>query len=100
LEIDERRSASLTGITHIRRIVVETAPALFIVACADRACRDGGHDLTREIMSALGRGLTEFGGEHTCQGQLGPALCGSVLRYVAVATFTADASARGEEPRS
>src|SRR5262245_36083864 len=54
LEIDVRReTGTLSGGTHIRRVVVENAPALFFVPCADRDCNDGGHDLTREIMTAL-----------------------------------------------
>ena len=48
LEIEERRGGGvLAGGTHIRRIMVEHAPALFDLPCGDRTCKDGGHDLTR-----------------------------------------------------
>jgi hypothetical protein len=90
LEIDERRGmGALSGGMHIRRVVVENAPALFFMPCSDRDCRDGGHDLTREIMGALSRGQPRFEGEDACEGQLGSARCGTVLRFVAVATYRA-----------
>jgi hypothetical protein len=88
LEIDVRRETGvLSGGTHIRRVVVENAPALFFVPCADRDCQDGGHDLTREIMTALRKTQTRFEGQDACAGQVGPARCGNVLRYVGVATY-------------
>jgi hypothetical protein len=88
LEVDQRRAAdSVTGTSHIRRIVVENAPALFIVPCADRACTDGGHDLTREILQALQKKLDKFEGQHACQGNVRTAHCGSVLRYSATAVY-------------
>jgi hypothetical protein len=77
----------VTGTSHIRRIVVENAPALFIVPCADRSCTDGGHDLTREIMQALNQKREKFEGTNTCQGNVRTAHCGSVLKYTATATY-------------
>ena len=88
LEIEERRGGGvLAGGTHIRRILVEHAPALFDLPCGDRTCKDGGHDLTRVILGALQTGVTRFEGEDPCSGWLGTAPCGSVLRYVGVATY-------------
>ncbi len=88
LEIDERRgSGAVTGSTHIRRVVVENAPALFIFPCSDRDCKEGGHDLTDEIVRSLGRSETTFEGTHVCDGQLGSARCGSILKYVGTATY-------------
>lgn len=77
----------LAGGTHIRRIVVERAPALFELPCGDRSCKDGGHDLTHAILTELQHGTTRFEGENHCSGYLGGAPCGSVLRYVGVATY-------------
>jgi hypothetical protein len=88
LEIEERRAGGvLTGGTHIRRIVVESAPALFVIPCGDRACKEGGHDITRRVMAALHEGKDSFGGDDTCSGQLGPARCDSILHYKGVATY-------------
>ena len=47
LEIEERRAGgSLSEAAHVRRIVVERAPALFVLPCHDAACKGGGHDVT------------------------------------------------------
>ncbi|MBK7583913.1 MAG: hypothetical protein IPI67_27425 [Myxococcales bacterium] len=89
LEIDERTSASgLAGSSHIRRIVVESAPALFLVACGDSACRDGGHDITDVVMRALRNQEARFDGTDTCRGMLGSGYCSRTLHYVGVATYT------------
>lgn len=90
LEIEERRAGSSVADTrHIRRIVVESAPALFDLVCGDPSCRDGGHDVTRAVLQALSRGSTQFEGEDTCHGTIGNnAPCSRVLRFVAHATYT------------
>jgi hypothetical protein len=72
---------------HIRRVVVERAPALFEVPCQEPKCRDGGHDLTGEIMRALRALSTDFDGEDRCRGQLGAADCHRILRFVGRATY-------------
>lgn len=90
LTIDERRpSGSLAGGSHIRRVMVQTAPALFNLPCSDRSCNDGGHDCTRAVMNALRASQTRFEHESTCHGHLGStgAPCEAVLRYVGVATY-------------
>ena len=88
LEIEERRGGGKLSVgAHIRRIVVESAPALFFVTCGDRSCKDGGHDLTSEIMSSVLRSETRFEGEHTCDGQLGTVPCGTALHYVGFAEY-------------
>ena len=88
LDVEERSAgASVPEATHIRRIVVEHAPALFAIPCTDHACRDGGHDLTLQIMHALRANETEFTGEDACNGHLGPSSCRRVLKFVAHATY-------------
>lgn len=88
LEIDERTSAAgLTTSSHIRRIVVESAPALFLVACGDASCRDGGHDITEPVMRALRGGETRFEGDDSCRGALGSGFCARTMHYVGVATY-------------
>jgi hypothetical protein len=93
LQIEERRAgARLAESSYIRRIVVEHARALFLIPCGDRTCRDGGHDLTSDILSALGTGARTFEGENACLGQTGSAACQRVLRYVAEAEFSGSAT--------
>ncbi len=85
LEIDERRGGE--AVTHVRRVVVETAPALFAMSCVQKGCVGGGHDLTREILTSLTRGEQRFQGTSICDGQLGPTNCGSQLGYVGHAIY-------------
>ena len=89
LEVDERREGSIVGTDgrHIRRIVLEHAPALFIIPCGDPHCRDGGYDVTNQVMRGLHAGATRFESQDSCSGTIGSASCSRVLRFVAVATF-------------
>ncbi len=88
LHIDEQRgNGTITVARHTRRVVVEHAPALFALPCADRDCRGGGHDLTSEIVHALAKRQTSFEGHHACEGQIGSSPCPNVLHYVAEATY-------------
>jgi len=86
IEVVESR-AGAPEIAHIRKVVVEHAPALFDIACGDRKCVGGGHDVTAPILSALKRGEKRFDGEHVCDGTLGNEACGRRLRFNVQATF-------------
>jgi len=89
LDIDEhtREGVVSSEPAHIRRIVVEHAPALFFLPCGDTRCRDGGHDVTRAVMAALRDGKTQFEGEDACSGTQGSGHCGRILHYIGMATF-------------
>jgi hypothetical protein len=89
LEIEERTGSGIVGTEprHIRRIVVENAAALFIVSCGDPRCKDGGHEITHSVMSALRAGQTRFEGEDACAGSQGSGQCERVMRYVGIATY-------------
>ena len=88
LEIEERRPGAVSAdVQHVKRVPVESAPALFDLTCCDRSCKDGGHDITRAIMMELERGSTDFEGEDTCHGALGSAQCSRILRYKAFASY-------------
>jgi len=88
LEVRETRSGiSNPEASHIRRIVVSSAPALFVVPCHDSNCKDGGHDVTSEVLSALRSRTPRFEGEDGCGGQVGSAGCQRVLHYIATATY-------------
>ena len=66
---------------------VASAPALFVMPCHDAHCKDGGHDLTREILAELRQRNGRFTGEDACRGTVGSSGCSRVLGYVAVATY-------------
>lgn len=96
IEVLERSSSiSRPEHTHVRHIVVPVAPALFVLPCHDTQCKDGGHDLTAEILAALRGQKVRFGGEDVCSGVVGSAGCSRVLGYAAVATYRAPIAAGG-----
>jgi len=89
LEIEESSDATtVSRPKHLRRIVVERAPALFLVPCGDPRCTDGGHDVTSAIMSALHKRQPAFSGEDKCNGYLGTSPCTRILRYDAIAQYS------------
>jgi hypothetical protein len=89
LEISERRAGGIEpDVSHVKRVVVDSAPALFDLSCCDRSCKDGGHDITRMIMTELERGSERFEGEDACHGSLGTAPCGRVLHFTGIATYS------------
>jgi hypothetical protein len=88
LEIEERRPGISNGeASHIRRVVVEHAPALFVVPCHDKQCNDGGHDMTPFVMKALQAREERFEGEDVCYGTVGSSACRRVLRIVGIAEY-------------
>jgi len=89
LEIEERSEGGspVPGPTHVRRVVVAHAPALFVVPCGDALCRDGGHDVTNAVMRALRANETRFEGQDACTGSIGAAQCSRVLHFVGIATY-------------
>jgi hypothetical protein len=85
LTIEDR--SGLTSTTHVRRVVVDCAPALFLVACADPRCAEGEHDLTSSVMQALRKRQTSFEGTDECQGSVGPSNCARIVHFDGVATY-------------
>ena len=74
---------------HVRQVVIDRAPALFVVPCANRDCKDGGHDITSDVMRALRSHNAQFEGTSACNGSLGSAgaPCTSVLGFSGQATY-------------
>jgi hypothetical protein len=88
LEVEEQRGAStLTETKHVRVVVVERAPALFLLPCGDRDCRDGGHDVTEPILRGLSAGKDSFEVEDSCAGNVRSAECGRVVRVAVRAAY-------------
>lgn len=87
IDVEEHLASGTVASTHVRRVVVERAPALFDMPCNDRSCKEGGHDLTRQILADLRRGKTRFEGSHPCEGNIGSSRCQMILKYVAHATY-------------
>lgn len=93
LEVEERRGTTSAGDPkHVRLIVVDSAPALFALPCGDHACRDGGHDVTDEVLRSLSARATHFEIDDTCHGSIGTAACGAVMHVTVEATYRAPGS--------
>jgi hypothetical protein len=85
LAIAERHGAG--EFKHVRPILVDRAPALFLVPCGDPRCVDGGHDLTAAVLRALRAGETSFQGSDGCSGSLGSSVCLRVIHFDCTAEF-------------
>jgi hypothetical protein len=90
LEVQERRgtwpSADPEG-SHVKHIVVATAPAVFVITCHDAQCRDGGYDVTALVMRALRSREQRFECADQCRGRIGTADCQRVIKVVGTATY-------------
>ncbi len=91
LELRVEDNAGMIGASpvHIRRIVIDRAPALFLLSCQDPRCADGEHDMTTSIMRALRARETAFQGEDECSGSVGLGNCSRVLHFNAIAEYRA-----------
>jgi hypothetical protein len=79
-----------TGSTkHRRHVVVQRAPALFVITCGDERCDDEGHDITNALMHALRSRERHAAGEHVCEGSTGSAPCGRRIQYEMFAEYGA-----------
>ncbi len=87
LDIAENRGATYADPKHARIVVVETSPALFAFPCSDHSCRDGGHDLTTNILTGLLEGKTHFEMDQPCEGTVGSAECGRNIHVEVTATY-------------
>jgi hypothetical protein len=72
---------------HVRHVVLDRAPALFLFPCGDPRCVDGEHDLTATVMRALDAGQTSFHGDDDCTGSVGSAYCSRVLHVDGTAEY-------------
>ncbi len=102
LGLEDRAGAS-GRIQYIRRIMVDHAPALFLVPCGDPKCAGREHDLTADVLRALRSSEASFHGEDACKGSEAPGGCGRVLHFEAVASYrlepVASSRAANKHPR-
>lgn len=88
LEIEERRgSVSVAESKHVKIVPVDHAPALFVLVCGDSSCKDGGHELTSQVMRHLSSGQTTFELDDECLGSVGTATCHRVVHLKGIATY-------------
>jgi hypothetical protein len=87
IRIDEK--SVITAPKYVRRFVVNSAPAVFIVPCSDQNCGEGGHDITTEVVGALRSHRRNFSGTHVCSGWIGSDRCTRTIWYEVEAEFAA-----------
>jgi hypothetical protein len=87
LQINENQGVIAAGPKYARIFTVETSPAIFVFACANPSCRDGGHDLTNSVIRGLSDGKTEFTLDQGCEGNVGTANCERSLHIEVTATY-------------
>jgi hypothetical protein len=80
-------SLPVPGSEYVKVIPVQHASAHFEIPCSDTRCKDGGHDLTHDILRALRHEEGEIEGEDACRGTTGSAECGRSLKYSVSATY-------------
>ena len=74
--------------SHARVVVVQRAPALFWVPCANKDCKHGGYEITRPVLDALKAHKTTFTGSAHCSGETANGdRCNGELQYEGTATF-------------
>jgi len=89
LRLDIEECTGVGANAYTRRVVIDCAPALFLVPCGDPRCIDGEHDLTTDVMRALRSRGTSFHGEEGCRGSVGPSACSRVLHFDVIADYRA-----------
>ena len=74
--------------SHARVVVVQRAPALFWVPCANKDCQHGGYEITHPVLTALKQKKTTFTGSAHCSGETAAGgRCEGELQYEGVATY-------------
>ena len=81
LEIAIVEHSGVATSSHRKRVVVATAPALFVIPCGEPRCEDGGHDITHDVLRTLRDRKTQMHGDHTCGGQIASVDCRRRIDY-------------------
>ena len=87
LLIEEQNGVGSTK--HVRHVMIDSAPALFLVPCGDPRCADGEHDLTTTVLRALDTRKTSFQGDDDCTGSVGMGYCARVIHFNGTAEYRA-----------
>jgi hypothetical protein len=87
LDIAETHGETNASAKYARIVMVETSAAVFALGCADPSCRDGGHDLTGDVLRGLHEGKQHFEVNQRCYGTVGSAECGRQMHVDVTATY-------------
>lgn len=87
LRILVRERSGMGQVTYRKHFQVGSAPALFVIGCGDERCRDGGHDITIDVMRALRAHQLKAEGHHACDGRTGTAGCVRTIDFELIAEY-------------
>lgn len=85
IKVDEK--SIISAPRYVRRIVVDRAPAVFLIPCSDPNCGEGGHDISSEVMAALRGKKHRFNGSHLCTGWVGSKHCERTIWFEVEAEY-------------
>ena len=88
IKVDEK--SVITSPKYVRRIVVPSAPAMFILPCGNLNCSDGGHDISEDVLTALRHRKRSFGGSHCCSGWIGSSRCERTVWFECEAEYSSE----------
>ncbi|HEU5073450.1 MAG TPA: hypothetical protein VFU02_04745 [Polyangiaceae bacterium] len=88
LELEEfSEGHSIVGTRRVTLVVIDHAAALFEIPCSDPKCEEGGHEITREVLSELAKQPPRFEIESGCHGYMANRPCGRTLRVIGQAEY-------------
>jgi len=88
IAVEERSGyTTIAPVSHVRRVVVESAPALFEIQCSSDECDGGYYDVTYDVLHALKQGVERFEFSCACNGTVRGASCPREAHFVGVARY-------------
>lgn len=74
---------------YTRLFVLDSAPAYFWIPCSNPGCEEGGHDVTRDVISGLKAGKKHITGQSECCGVVRDMPCTAAIRFEVEASYVA-----------
>jgi hypothetical protein len=81
------QGGSMPETRHVRRFVLATARALFLIPCGNPLCQGGGHDISTVVMGALRSHRPEQAGDSPCPGLVDGTPCTRTVHFIVRGTF-------------
>jgi hypothetical protein len=87
IELAEGGQGGMPETRHVRRFVLATARALFLIPCGNPLCQGGGHDISTVVMGALRSHRLEQAGDSPCSGTVDAVPCTRTVHFVVRGTY-------------
>lgn len=85
--VEGGQGGNMPDTRHVRRFVLSTARALFLIPCGNVLCQGGGHDITDAVMGALRSHRPEQVGDSPCSGSVDATPCTRSVHFIVRGTF-------------